>query len=510
MVMALTSTLIASANEDEEGRRYAEYLGVPYPIRHTIPTDSYSGQNPNSRASINSGAYYIRNKRTGQYLTAVDITNGYGGTLYGSTIMTNYTGEANQLWQLNVEPPINLNGVELEIYFTLRPMSAGASSRLSVDGVEGNSVASNTFLQNGTNIIVTHSYDPNNSNINQPSHWAASQTNDGSYIVVTRKSYEYALSINDLSKQKYLTCEAGIDKVMQRSSYIYTDGSSHWFFEAAPYQPVAYNGWLDTVDSSKIRGWAYDPLNPDRSITVRITIEDSNGAIYYDRRVAACLYRADLEAAGMGNGYHGFEHSFDWNSLPAGAYIIKAYANGNMSCKLLVSDNIDKTFTATGAMPATENALYDSYNWKYPLRSGDSNDYRVSAWWGDETYDDHSGLDVGGLRQGEYVFSPTNGVVCGVGTQASAGYYVIIKTKHKVMNQNDDLRIGVVHLMSPPTLQVGDVVTSETILGYVGNTGTSTGAHLHIQVTHNNQNSAYGKSNTFAPNVFFPDIPFHT
>lgn len=61
---------------------------------------------------------------------------------------------------------------------------------------------------------------------------------------------------------------------------------------------------------------------------------------------------------------------------------------------------------------------------------------------------------------------------------------------------------------------VNDTVTQSTLLGYVGNTGTSTGAHLHLDV--NTVGAYYGgtasnnvnKDTTINLVTLFPQISF--
>ena len=61
-------------------------------------------------------------------------------------------------------------------------------------------------------------------------------------------------------------------------------------------------GHLDAVDAQRIAGWAYDPSLP--TAPVLLEVRDGDGVI---ARVRANRYRGDLEAAGIGDGRHGFE-----------------------------------------------------------------------------------------------------------------------------------------------------------------------------------------------------------
>jgi SAM-dependent methyltransferase len=60
-------------------------------------------------------------------------------------------------------------------------------------------------------------------------------------------------------------------------------------------------GFLDICDNNLIAGWAWDRVSPDRRLEIDIVVDDSLLA-----RVTASDYRPDLEAAGIGNGAHGY------------------------------------------------------------------------------------------------------------------------------------------------------------------------------------------------------------
>ena len=62
------------------------------------------------------------------------------------------------------------------------------------------------------------------------------------------------------------------------------------------------HGNLDGVEGTSIVGWAFDPTLPDKPVTLELL--DGEGLI---ARVTANRYRGDLEAAGIGDGRHGFE-----------------------------------------------------------------------------------------------------------------------------------------------------------------------------------------------------------
>ena len=66
--------------------------------------------------------------------------------------------------------------------------------------------------------------------------------------------------------------------------------------------PGRLEGRLDGVEGGRISGWAFHPDRPAEPVWLEVL--DGDGAI---ARVHARRYRADLEAAGVGDGRHGFE-----------------------------------------------------------------------------------------------------------------------------------------------------------------------------------------------------------
>jgi GT2 family glycosyltransferase/glycosyltransferase involved in cell wall biosynthesis len=73
--------------------------------------------------------------------------------------------------------------------------------------------------------------------------------------------------------------------------------------EVAPPDKATPNliGFVDTMSLAEIRGWAWDPAQPDTPIAVELM--DGDMCVL---RVVADSYRIDLHANGIGNGQHGF------------------------------------------------------------------------------------------------------------------------------------------------------------------------------------------------------------
>jgi len=79
---------------------------------------------------------------------------------------------------------------------------------------------------------------------------------------------------------------------------------------AAPARPL--QGYIDEANSSRIRGWVWDPRQPES----RIALELVDG----DARLASAManqYRSDLRQAGIGDGRHAFTVALEGASLSA-------------------------------------------------------------------------------------------------------------------------------------------------------------------------------------------------
>ncbi|MDE0151865.1 MAG: M23 family metallopeptidase [Bdellovibrionales bacterium] len=90
----------------------------------------------------------------------------------------------------------------------------------------------------------------------------------------------------------------------------------------------------------------------------------------------------------------------------------------------------------------------------------------------------HRGLDIA-ARRGEKVMAPGNGVVLAVGYDAGMGNYIII-------NHGYDLKTLYAHL-DQVFVKKSQTVTRGDSIATVGNTGRSTGPHLHYEVRISNK-----------------------
>ena len=91
----------------------------------------------------------------------------------------------------------------------------------------------------------------------------------------------------------------------------------------------------------------------------------------------------------------------------------------------------------------------------------------------------HKGVDlIGKNNSTDYIIAAAAGTVTIARYSTSAGNYVQI-------NHGNGVYTRYLHMKSLPSVKVGQVVKKGQVLGYMGSTGQSTGAHLHFDVSVN-------------------------
>jgi len=136
-----------------------------------------------------------------------------------------------------------------------------------------------------------------------------------------------------------------------------------------------------------------------------------------------------------------------------------------------------KTYYAEFAIPDTYVRVTPTLKW--PCESDMiSNPFgkRTHPITGEEMY--HNGMDIK-AEYGTDVYSAISGIVTEVGFDSERGNFVVISNKNNVVTLYGQL--------SESFVKEGDSVNSGNVIGKVGNTGRSTGAHLHYEVMINGE-----------------------
>lgn len=89
----------------------------------------------------------------------------------------------------------------------------------------------------------------------------------------------------------------------------------------------------------------------------------------------------------------------------------------------------------------------------------------------------HEGLDYPAL-EGTPIYAVANGTVTAKGWLGSGGAY----GNACFVAHSDGWESRYAHMTSPAAVAVGNTVTRGQLVGYVGNTGVSSGPHLHIEL----------------------------
>jgi hypothetical protein len=152
-----------------------------------------------------------------------------------------------------------------------------------------------------------------------------------------------------------------------------------WYFE--PVASGNASGYLDVVNSTTIAGWAWNSSIPNNPIEVHVYIKNtSTGQQWGYNSIYANQYRQDLVNAGIGNGYHGYAFSVDWNNYGPGNYEVRVYGIDNNGNHIL--SNCPKYYTHTGNDNTPSGAISVNVNGSIGGAfdySGDVDYYRFTA-----------------------------------------------------------------------------------------------------------------------------------
>lgn len=125
----------------------------------------------------------------------------------------------------------------------------------------------------------------------------------------------------------------------------------------------------------------------------------------------------------------------------------------------------------------TVTAMIDPNKITYGQAAKITTQYKVGSG-APAAYKGHEGLDTAS-SDGSPIYSIYDGVVrVNTYEKDGAGYYVSIGTDMNGKN----FRLLYMHLKEKSKLKVGDKIKAGDLIGYQGNTGHSTGSHLHISV----------------------------
>ncbi len=294
-------------------------------------------------SGIKSGAVYrIKNVGSGKYMNVHYGTDANGANIYQWTA----DGSIEQKFRV-------VYFADSDSYMIYAMCSSDGSNRV-VDVTRGSAP-----LTHGQNIKLYNPTDPTSQQFNivligQGQYRISMKANPNLYLAAYGNSNGSAGGTSATS--------AGNIYLSNYVGELY----QHWGFELVenPPDPI---GHFELVNSSKISGWAYQTGQPDTPIDVHVYIKNNSTGSQTAFPLTANQYRADLYAAGYGNGKHAFSYDMNWCSYPSGTYTVSVYgihAYGGTNPHL---GNSPKTFTvrkAGGALDSLSSTGVSGWAWK--------------------------------------------------------------------------------------------------------------------------------------------------
>lgn len=114
--------------------------------------------------------------------------------------------------------------------------------------------------------------------------------------------------------------------------------------------------------------------------------------------------------------------------------------------------------------PGTGGGSSGGYRWPFPTST-------VTSEYGPRDGRMHEGIDFG-VPEGTPIPASNAGTVTGNGYGSGTGYYVDI-------THPGNIKTRYFHMVAQSDVAIGTVVSKSQVIGFVGNTGNSFGAHLH-------------------------------
>lgn len=298
--------------------------------------------------------------------------------------------------------------------------------------------------------------------------------------------------------------------------YIIQNVYSGKFLEVADGSLVSgTNVWQDTFNFDTNQAQVFrlllakseDLPGGDGGVTHYQLAPIKNGNLRLDVESAADVDGANIKVFQVNHGYGA--QSFAIISNGDGSFRIRPHLSSDSGRVLTVVDSstankanvVLSSWTGSSSQKwvfkeihPTQDPELIALNWSYFFR-GDASlpNRRISQrvlMTAEDADDRHQGIDLP-APQGTPIYSPCAGTVVECGSDSSRGNYVTIQSTAtiEVNGEQKNLTIRLMHMNGTPAVTWNQTVTKDTLLGYVGSTGDSTGYHLHIDININSYTS---------------------
>lgn len=286
--------------------------------------------------------------------------------------------------------------------------------------------------------------------------------------------------------------------------YMFQNVHSGKFLEVADGDLTAgANVWQDTFNYDSNRAQVFRLLKPE---TEDIGNGNVNTSPYHQIKPCAnSTLRFDVDNANNADGAN--IKIFSYNP-GYGAQSFRFISNGDGSYRIqpYLSRNSNRVLTVVNASTASKaNVVLSSWtedtsqkwvvkefeldtypelinlDWSYFFRNSDSGKRTASQRICLGGPDIHVGMDLI-APTGTELYSPCSGKVVFSDWEDTMGYCVIFETTAKIYDNTTKLTVRMMHMNRRPEVEVGDNITANDLLGYVGSTGDSEAPHLHIDI----------------------------
>ena len=203
-------------------------------------------------------------------------------------------------------------------------------------------------------------------------------------------------------------------------------------------------------------------------------------------------------------------------------------SGGNVELATVSNSNANQEWYLEYSDSNSQEAYYANMNMPYPFIDDPS--YRVSSGFARRSMSGsikmHKGIDISTVYIDNHtpnLYSPFNGTVAAIyidndGDDDSMGNAIAIEATscfNNIYKSSDKLIIIYMHMSQIANYSVGDPVNVGAYLGKVGNTGSSTGYHLHYGVSiggtyisNGKQKVHLGENVVINPLMFYPYVEF--
>lgn len=295
-----------------------------------------------ANSAVTSGAVYcIKNAASGKYVNVHNGIDATGTNVYQWTA----DGSAEQKFK------IVYSSADDAYKFYCMCSSNGTNRVLDIK-------RDDAAVASGQNVQICGPVDPTAQN------WTIVSLGSNKYKICVKANTALALTSYGNSNGTSTGTSATSAGNVFISTYTGAQNQMWYLEKEGTTSTVKPTGWLDSVSTSKISGWAWRSDIPDTPIDVHIYVTNTSSEKQWFYPVTASTYRADLKNAGYGNGNHAFSSPINWLTFPAGTYQVDAYGIGANNPSLSGSPKTYTVRNMTGNIEYLDENGIGGWAWK--------------------------------------------------------------------------------------------------------------------------------------------------